>query len=72
VLAAAAEIAAHSPLSQSANKQILERLRQAGRELDPALEAELEALHDACFQTADFRDGITAFNEHREPRTGST
>jgi acetoacetyl-CoA synthetase len=72
VLAAGAEIAAHSPPAQSANKQILEGLRQAGRGLDPALEAGLEALHDACFQTADFREGITAFNEHREPRTGST
>jgi enoyl-CoA hydratase len=68
VLAAAAEIAAHSPLAQSANKRILERLRTAGRALDPALEAELEALHSACFQTPDLREGITAFNEHRKAR----
>jgi acetoacetyl-CoA synthetase len=72
VLAAAAEIAAHAPLAQSANKRILERLREAGRALDPALEAELEALHSACFQTPEFREGIAAFNEHREPRTGTS
>ena len=70
MLAAAAEIAARSPLAQSADKRILERLREAGRALDPALEAELEALHNACFQTPEFREGIAAFNEHREPRTG--
>jgi acetoacetyl-CoA synthetase len=70
VLAAAAEITGHSPSAQSANKRILERLREAGRALDPAIEAELLALHSACFQTPDLREGITAFNEHREPRWG--
>jgi len=68
VLEAASTIAAHSALAQAGNKRLLERLRGARRQLDPALEAELEQLQRACFAAPDLREGIAAFNAHREPR----
>ncbi|MFZ0385271.1 MAG: acetoacetate--CoA ligase [Solirubrobacteraceae bacterium] len=68
VLQAASTIAGHSPLAQAGNKRLLERLRGASRRLDPAVEAELEQLQRACFAAPDLREGVAAFNEHREPR----
>jgi acetoacetyl-CoA synthetase len=71
VLQAAREIAALAPRATAANKRILERLRAAGRALPAELEAELTALHDACFQAGELAEGIAAFHEHREPRFGA-
>jgi enoyl-CoA hydratase/carnithine racemase len=33
--------------------------------MDPTLEAELVALRRACFSSADFREGVSAFTEKR-------
>jgi enoyl-CoA hydratase/carnithine racemase len=68
VLRAAGEIAALSPRALAANKRILERLRAEGRVLNPQLESELEALHDACFDSGELAEGIAAFVERRAPR----
>ena len=42
----------------------------AGREeiLEPAIEAELVALREACFRTEDFYEGVRAFAEKRPPQ----
>jgi enoyl-CoA hydratase/carnithine racemase len=64
----AAEIAANAPLSLVGNKRVIRALLAAEGALDPALERELVALRDACFASADFREGVRAFAEKRAPR----
>ena len=64
----AAEIAANAPLSLSGNKRVIRELLDAAAELDPATEAELVALRDACFASEDFYEGVRAFGEKRAPR----
>jgi enoyl-CoA hydratase/carnithine racemase len=63
----AAEIAANAPLSMRGNKRAIEVLNQ-----NPALseqqESALIALREACFSSADLREGISAFAEKRRPR----
>jgi enoyl-CoA hydratase/carnithine racemase len=57
----AVEIAAHAPLTLRATKQALLRLRSATLPHDP---------HDLvlmCYLSADFREGMAAFLEKREP-----
>ena len=58
------EIAALSPLSLRGNKRVLQALIPP---LDPALEAELDALRDAAFRSEDFAEGVRAFTEKRPP-----
>jgi enoyl-CoA hydratase/carnithine racemase len=60
----AVEIAALSPLSLRGNKRVLQALIPP---LDPELEAELHALRDAAFRSADFAEGVRAFTEKRAP-----
>jgi enoyl-CoA hydratase/carnithine racemase len=68
VLSLAQEIAANSPLSLEGNKRILRTLREMPGRLPDDVEAELVELREACFHTEDFREGIKAFGEKRQPR----
>jgi enoyl-CoA hydratase/carnithine racemase len=64
----AAGIAANAPLSLRGNKAVIRALLDAEGELDPAAEAELVALREACFRSQDFLEGVRAFGEKRTPR----
>ncbi len=58
----AAEIASHAPLTVRAAKEGLRRLRAGGRD---AADADLLV---SCYLSDDFREGVEAFVERREPR----
>ena len=64
-VALASEIAALAPLSLRGNKRVLRALIPP---LDPALEAELEALRREAFASEDFAEGVRGFIEKRPPR----
>jgi enoyl-CoA hydratase/carnithine racemase len=67
-LALAGELAANAPLAQLGNKRVIRAvLDAAGSRLDPAVEQELIVLRQACFSSADFREGVRAFAEKRPP-----
>jgi enoyl-CoA hydratase/carnithine racemase len=68
VLSLAGEIARNSPLSLEGNKRIIRTLREIPGKLPEDVEAELVELRESCFYTDDFREGITAFGEKRQPR----
>jgi len=61
----ATEIAANAPLSLSGNKRIIRALR--ARPLSNELERELIELRESCFRSEDFREGVRAFGEKRQP-----
>ena len=63
----AAAIAANAPLSMTGNKYAIETLARFPR-LSPRQEEELVELRRSCFSSADFREGIRAFAEKREPQ----
>ena len=64
-VAYAAAVAANAPLSLAGNKRVIRELLAAEGALDPAVEAELVALREACFRTDDFYEGVRAFTEKR-------
>jgi enoyl-CoA hydratase/carnithine racemase len=66
-VAYAAEIAANAPLSLTGNKRVIGELLAAEGRLEPAVEAELVALREACFRSEDFYEGVRAFAEKRSP-----
>ena len=64
----AQQLAANAPLSMAGNKRILRELLRSEAAIDPELERELIALREACFDSDDLREGVTAFAEKRTPR----
>ena len=66
-VALAAAVAANAPLSMRGNKHAIDLL-QANPELTERQEAGLVALRESCFSSEDFREGIRAFAEKRNPQ----
>jgi enoyl-CoA hydratase/carnithine racemase len=66
-VATASEIASNAPLSTRGNKRAIDKLAGFAR-LSPEEERELIELRESCFDSEDFREGIRAFAEKREPR----
>jgi enoyl-CoA hydratase/carnithine racemase len=60
-------IAANAPISMRGNKRAIETLAAFSR-LTESQERELVELRRACFASEDFREGVRAFAEHRQPR----
>jgi enoyl-CoA hydratase/carnithine racemase len=63
----AAAIAANAPLSMRGNKHAIDLLN-ASPVLSDQQEAGLVALRESCFSSEDFREGIRAFGEKRQPQ----
>jgi enoyl-CoA hydratase/carnithine racemase len=66
-VALATAVAANAPLSMRGNKHAIDLL-QANPELTEQQEAGLVALRESCFSSEDFREGIRAFAEKRDPQ----
>ncbi len=62
----AAEVAANAPISMRGNKHAIDLLNR-NPVLSEQQEEGLIALREACFGSADLREGITAFAEKRKP-----
>jgi enoyl-CoA hydratase/carnithine racemase len=60
-------IAANAPISLRGNKHAIETLAAFPRLTDEQ-ERELVELRRACFESDDFREGVRAFGERRQPR----
>jgi len=67
-VALGSELAANAPLSLAGNKDILRTLLDSSGALSADEEARLIALREACFSSADLREGVRAFGEKRPPQ----
>ncbi len=67
-LALATEIAAGAPLAQAGNKRVIAALLDAEGSVEPDVEHDLAERRSAAFHSEDFREGLAAFIERREPR----
>jgi enoyl-CoA hydratase/carnithine racemase len=63
----AGDIAKLAPLSVQGHKRALNLVAAAGA-LDPTAVAEIRALEEAAFLSADLQEGLAAFGEKRSPR----
>ncbi|MBV9817706.1 MAG: enoyl-CoA hydratase/isomerase family protein [Solirubrobacterales bacterium] len=63
----ARRIAANAPLAQRGNKRVITAVLDEAAAIAPAIERELLALREASFATEDFREGVRAFEEKRDP-----
>jgi enoyl-CoA hydratase/carnithine racemase len=63
----AREIGSNAPLSLSGNKTVIRALRAHPGAIPGQLEAQLVELRESCFRTDDFREGVQAFGEKRDP-----
>ena len=59
-------IAANGPLGVAATKEIIAKYLRVGR-LSPAEQADAQALAMRCAHSADFAEGVRAFQEKRQP-----
>jgi enoyl-CoA hydratase/carnithine racemase len=71
-LSLATDLAANAPLSISGNKAVLRSLLAADHGLSPADTERLIKLRQACFASADLREGVRAFGEKRPARWSGT
>jgi len=67
-LGLANELANNAPLAQKGNKTIINTLLERTGQLDSNSEQQLIELRRSCFDSADFREGVQAFAEKRQPR----
>jgi enoyl-CoA hydratase/carnithine racemase len=63
----AGAIVSNAPLSLRGNKRIIRTLQAHAAALPPEVEQELIELRESCFRTEDFREGVRAFAEKRDP-----
>jgi enoyl-CoA hydratase/carnithine racemase len=64
----AQEMAANAPLAQRGNKRVIRAVLDGQAALGPTVERELIELRRACFSSEDFREGIQAFAQKRQPQ----
>lgn len=67
VYALAAQIAANAPLSVSVMKEEL-RMLAGAHPMTPELFEKIQGLRRIVYDSADYREGVTAFHEKRRPR----